>query len=87
MLWLLIFGALNIWISSAYVTIDESDAVQIQEQINSTVDLTLDQKKEKSNLFYKLARKRTKDEVLIRDFLINEKLIGLGLNNKFFLKT
>ena len=57
MLWLLIFGALNIWISSAYVTIDESDAVQIQEQINSTVDLTLDQKKEKSNLFYKLARK------------------------------
>lgn len=56
-LWLLVIGALNIWISSAYVTIDESDAVQIQEKINSTVNLTFDQKKEKSNLFYKLARK------------------------------
>ena len=36
---------------------------------------------------YKLARKRTKDKVVIRDFNINESLLNLGLNKKFFIKT
>ena len=36
---------------------------------------------------YKLARKRTKDKVLIRNFDIDKSLIGLGLNKKYFLKT
>ena len=56
-LWALLIWILNIWFAWAYVTIDEADAVQIEKQINSTVDLTLDQKKEKSRQFYALARK------------------------------
>jgi hypothetical protein len=39
------------------VTIDEADAVQIEKQINSTVNLSKEQKKEKSRMFYVLARK------------------------------
>jgi hypothetical protein len=39
------------------MSIDEADAVQIQQQIDSTVDLSREQKKEKSKLFYALARK------------------------------
>ena len=36
---------------------------------------------------YKLARKRTKNKVLIRDFNIDKSLIGFGLDKKYFLKT
>ena len=36
---------------------------------------------------YKLARKRSKDKVLIRNFNIDKSLSSLGLNKKFFLKT
>jgi len=36
---------------------------------------------------YKLARKRTKDEVLIRDFKIDKSLLKLGVNKKYFIKT
>ncbi|MBQ8892675.1 MAG: tRNA (N6-isopentenyl adenosine(37)-C2)-methylthiotransferase MiaB [Bacilli bacterium] len=36
---------------------------------------------------YKLARKRSKDKVEIRDFKIDKDLLELGLNKKFFLKT
>ena len=56
-LWMILIGILNLWYAWAYVTIDESDAAQIEKQINSTVDLTLEQKKEKSKMFYSLARK------------------------------
>ena len=57
LLWLFVVMACNIWIVWAYVTIDENDTYQIEEQINSTVNLTPAQKKEKSELFYKIARK------------------------------
>lgn len=57
LLWLFIVMACNIWVVWAYVTIDENDTYQIEEQINSTVNLTPAQKKEKSELFYKIARK------------------------------
>ena len=36
---------------------------------------------------YKEARKRTKNEVEIREFRIDKSLVELGLNKKFFLKT
>ena len=36
---------------------------------------------------YKLARKRTKDKVEVRNFEIDKSLVGVGLNKKYFLKT
>ena len=56
-LWALLVWILNIWFAWAYVTIDEADAVQIEKQINSTVGFSYEQKKEKSKVFYALARK------------------------------
>ena len=36
---------------------------------------------------YKLARKRSKEKVLVRDFEIDKNLLKIGSNKKFFLKT
>ena len=36
---------------------------------------------------YKLARKRSKKKVLVRDFEIDKNLLEIGSNKKFFLKT
>ena len=36
---------------------------------------------------YKDARKRSKEEVLIRNFSLDNQYLDLGKNKKFFLKT
>ena len=47
----------NLWITDAYRTIDENDLYQIEAQINSTVNLSREEKAEKAKILNTMIRK------------------------------
>ena len=47
----------NLWITDAYWTIDENDLYQIEAQINSTVNLSREEKAEKAKILNTMIRK------------------------------